>query len=81
VHEEFGVFDEGLPASVDDDRLVVDLVLDGRTLARKIEALAAQASQTTGLIAHLGTDRYARWVGRESFVAAQPVLAGTGGTG
>jgi LmbE family N-acetylglucosaminyl deacetylase len=73
-HQELSVFEDGLPATVDDDRLVLDLALDGTILARKVQALVAQASQTTGLISHLGAERYAQWVGRESFVSAEPVL-------
>ena len=73
-HQELSVFEDGLSAAVDDDRLALDLALDSTILARKVEALAAQASQTTGLISHLGAERYAQWVGRESFVSAEPVL-------
>ena len=62
-HRELSVFEDGLPATVDDDRLFVDLPLDDATLARKVRALAAQASQTTALISHLGP-RPLRPVGR-----------------
>jgi hypothetical protein len=35
---------------------------------RKMRALAAQVTQTAGLIDHLGADVYAAWVSDESFV-------------
>jgi LmbE family N-acetylglucosaminyl deacetylase len=70
VHRELDVFQRGYPSTVDDGRIAVDLVLDDSTLDRKVRALAAQASQTSGLIARLGLPRYRRWVGQESFVAA-----------
>ena len=59
------------------ERLAVDLVLDPDIAARKVRALAAQATQTAGLIAALGVDRYTAWVGEESFVEAvgAPVAA------
>ena len=36
--------------------------------ARKVAALTAQTTQTAGLIAAMGLDRYTAWVGDESFV-------------
>ena len=44
---------------------------------RKVRALAAQATQTAGLIATLGVDRYTAWVGEETFAeaAGAPVTA------
>ena len=36
--------------------------------ARKVRALAAQTTQTAGLITAMGVDRYTAWVGDESFV-------------
>ncbi|WP_455350976.1 hypothetical protein [Streptomyces sp. SYSU K217416] len=49
-------------------RLAVDLALDADTAARKVRALAAQETQTGELIAGMGVDRFAAWVGDESFV-------------
>ncbi len=51
-------------------RIAVDVVLDPVTAARKVRALAAQATQTAGLIAALGVARYTAWVGEEAFVEA-----------
>lgn len=70
LHDEVVVFQSGYPVAVDEDRLVMDLALDTRTVRRKVDALAAQTTQTSGLIAQVGLGRYARWVGRESFVEA-----------
>ena len=39
--------------------------------ARKVAALAAQTTQTAGLLAAMGVDRYTAWVGDESFVEHQ----------
>jgi LmbE family N-acetylglucosaminyl deacetylase len=80
-----GIYPPGLPIVTPDDRLAVDLVLDPDVVARKVRALAAQRTQTSGLIAALGRDRYTAWVAEESFVepacypwdAARSVLGGT----
>jgi LmbE family N-acetylglucosaminyl deacetylase len=68
VNESLGVYGPGYPVTTPDARLAVDLVLDPNTLARKVRALVAQATQTTSLIAALGIDQYTAWVGEESFV-------------
>ena len=49
------------------ERLAVDLVLDPDVAARKVRALAAQATQTAGLIAVLGR-RHLHGVGRRRVV-------------
>ena len=66
LNERLGVFEPGYPITVPDDRLAIDLVLDRDTAARKVRALAAQETQTAGLIAAMG-DQYIAWVGEESF--------------
>jgi len=68
LNESLGVYDPGYPVVTPDARLAVDLVLDSTTAARKVRALAAQATQTTRIIEALGVDRYTAWVGDESFV-------------
>lgn len=70
IHREFDVFFAGMPSITDPGELAVDLVLEGEFAARKFAALAAQASQTSGLIASIGTDRFADWVRSERFVEA-----------
>lgn len=87
LDERLGVYLPGYPVSVPDERLAVDLVLDPDTAARKVRALAAQTTQTAGLIATMGIDCYTAWVGEESFVehrrrtrvAQRPVAAVTRG--
>jgi LmbE family N-acetylglucosaminyl deacetylase len=68
VNERLGVFDPGYPVAVPVDRLAVDLVLDAATVDRKVRALKAQATQTTGLIATMGLATYTAWVTEEAFV-------------
>lgn len=68
LNESLGVFDPGYPVAVPVDRLTVDLVLDEPTAARKVRALAAQATQTAALIEAMGMDTYTAWITEESFV-------------
>jgi LmbE family N-acetylglucosaminyl deacetylase len=75
VDESLGVYAPGYPVITPADRLAVDLVLDEETAARKVRALAAQTTQTSGLIAAIGVDRYTAWVGDESFVEADPPVS------
>jgi LmbE family N-acetylglucosaminyl deacetylase len=63
------VFPPGLPPRLPDDGAWV-LHLDDEVLARKVQALEAHASQTAGLIAAVGRDRYAAWVRQEAFEPA-----------
>jgi len=69
LDDTFGIYLPGYPIT-QADRLVVELELDSDTAARKVRALAAQTTQTAGLIAALGLDRYTAWVAEESFTAA-----------
>jgi len=71
LNEQLGVYLPGYPVTVPDDRLVVDLVLEPQVAARKVRALAAQETQTSGLIATLGLERYTAWVADEAFVQWQ----------
>jgi len=50
-----------------DDALAVDLELDGELLDRKVAALRAQATQTAGLEAAVGPERYRAAVAGEYF--------------
>jgi LmbE family N-acetylglucosaminyl deacetylase len=68
LDDSLGVYLPGYPVATPDDELAVDLVLPPDVAARKVEALAAQTTQTAGLIAAMGVDRYTAWVGDESFV-------------
>lgn len=63
------VFPPGLPPRIAEER-AWSLSLADTTLERKVQALEAHASQTTGIIRAFGRDRYAEWVRLEAF---QPV--------
>lgn len=80
LHERFDVYLPGYPVVTASDALAVDLALDPRTAARKVRALAAQATQTSELIAAVGRRRYTAWVGEEAFVeqALHPSVAPPG---
>jgi LmbE family N-acetylglucosaminyl deacetylase len=67
LDEDFGVFELGQPRLVELDELALRLVLDGASLRRKVTALQAQASQTSGLIEAVGLDRFTAWVAVEGF--------------
>jgi LmbE family N-acetylglucosaminyl deacetylase len=68
LDDSLGVYLPGYPIAVPDERLAVDLALPPDVAARKVAALAAQTTQTAGLLAAMGVDRYTAWVGDESFV-------------
>jgi LmbE family N-acetylglucosaminyl deacetylase len=70
LDDSLGVYLPGYPVAAVDEALEVDLLLTPDVAARKVRALAAQTTQTAGLIAALGVDRYTAWVGVESFAAA-----------
>ena len=72
LDDSLGVYLPGYPVTAPTGRLTVDLVLDSSTAARKVRALAAQETQTAGLIAAMGVDCYTAWVGEESFVQQRP---------
>ena len=74
--EAFNVFlADGLPLRTPAADLAVELRLDSDIVDRKIVALKAQASQTTGLFAALGEERVRRWWSTETFVAANTAHA------
>jgi LmbE family N-acetylglucosaminyl deacetylase len=77
LDDSLGVYLPGYPVSTPTDRLAVDLALHPDTVARKVRALTAQATQTAGLIATMGVDCYTAWVGDESFAepAVRPAAA------
>jgi len=68
LDDSLGVYLPGYPVATPDERLAVDLVLPPEVAARKVAALAAQTTQTGGLLAAMGVDRYTAWVSDESFV-------------
>lgn len=58
------------PTGVPTDELGIHERLDGWALDRKLAALRAMTTQTSGLIAMLGEEAYGDQVGEESFVEA-----------
>jgi len=69
--------DGGPPAPVDPRDLVHVQVCAGPLLERKYAALAAHTSQTAGLIARVGEQRYRDWWSTEAFVSAPAPAAST----
>lgn len=68
LEEWLGVYAPGYPVTTPENWPTVDLALDPATAARKVRALAAQQTQTAGLLAALGVERYTAWVAEESFL-------------
>ena len=75
LDNDFGVFELGQPRVCEPDELALRLVLDPASLQRKVSALRAQASQTAGLVAAVGLDRFTAWVAVEGFADPEPVAA------
>lgn len=67
LDESYGVFELGRPRVCTDDELALQLRLGGAVLDRKVEALLRQVSQTGGLVAAVGRQRFSTWVATESF--------------
>ncbi|HEX2075132.1 MAG TPA: PIG-L family deacetylase [Geodermatophilus sp.] len=68
LNDSLGVYLPGYPVITPEEGLAVDLVLSPDVVARKVQALAAQVTQTAPLITAMGVDRYTAWVGDESFL-------------
>ncbi len=67
VHDRFDVFLPGYPVIVPDERIVADVVLSPQMATRKVRALAAQTTQTAGIIAAMGLAEFTAWVRDEGF--------------
>jgi LmbE family N-acetylglucosaminyl deacetylase len=67
LHRRFEVFFAGEPSVTHPSEMAAQIELSGGLLDRKMKALAAQASQTGGLIAAIGEREFRRWVAIESF--------------
>jgi LmbE family N-acetylglucosaminyl deacetylase len=79
LDEEFGVFELGRPRECTDDEVAFRLPLDGPALDRKVAALLAQESQTSGLVAAVGLERFRAWVASESYAPPVGTPVGTPG--
>jgi LmbE family N-acetylglucosaminyl deacetylase len=81
LDEEYGVFELGRPRVCADADLAFQLRLDGPGLERKVEALLSQVSQTGGLVAAVGRERFAAWIATESFALPAPPHGSDEGAG
>lgn len=71
LNERFNIYMESdLPLRTSPDRIALEIGLDGSLADRKLVALRAQASQTTGLINAMGEPTYRAWTSTESFSLA-----------
>ena len=74
LDEDFGVFALGRPRTCDPADVALSLPLSGAALERKVDALLLQESQTAGLVAAVGRERFRAWVATEHF--AVPLQTG-----
>ncbi|MBF4767444.1 PIG-L family deacetylase [Nocardioides agariphilus] len=72
LDEDYGVFELGLPRVVPDDEIDVLFAIDETLLERKVAALLLQESQTAGLVAAVGLERFRAWVAVEALAAPAP---------
>lgn len=70
LNGEVGLWSEDGPPVTDCRDLSMELQLSGPVLHRKLIALTAHTSQTSGLIGAVGPDRFRDWWSTESFRAA-----------
>jgi len=70
LHATAPVFGPGLPQRTPDANVALTVSLDGELQDLELAALRSQATQTHGLIAAVGEDRYRSWWRVETFVAA-----------
>lgn len=63
-----------LPLCPPPEQLALEVLLDEPLVDRKMVALRAQASQTTGLIGAMGEQDYRGWISREVFRAAPALI-------
>jgi LmbE family N-acetylglucosaminyl deacetylase len=67
LHERFDVYAPGTPDCTEEVDLALHLRLDPDLLDRKVVALRAQATQTSGLVQAIGDGVFAEWVAEEYF--------------
>ena len=68
LNDQLGIYPPGLPVTTPAGHLALHLDPTPDLLARKRAALAAHASQTTGIATLMGETTYTRWAATESFV-------------
>jgi len=69
LDDDYGVFELGRPRVCATSEMALQLHLEGAALDRKVDALLRQVSQTGGLVAAVGRERFSAWVATESFAA------------
>lgn len=79
LHDAFGVWMTGEPTGVDADEAQWVVDIDGAELDMKRAVLAEHKSQTEGLAAAFGEDRYRQWICQEVF--RRPSAAELSGSG
>lgn len=67
LHDEFGVWMTEEPTGVAGDEIEFIVDMRGAELSRKRAVLAEHHSQTAGLSAAFGEERYRRWISEEAF--------------
>ncbi len=67
LHDEFGVWMTEEPTGVSSDEIEFVVDMGGSELDQKRSVLAEHRSQTEGLAAAFGEDRYLRWISQEAF--------------
>jgi hypothetical protein len=72
--EPYNVFGPGTPEITDASDVAIHVRVEGELLEAKLRALAAQVSQTEGLITAFGRDAYLEAISEEAFRRAQRVL-------
>jgi LmbE family N-acetylglucosaminyl deacetylase len=78
LNDEVGLWNGAEPPSTPIDDLAAELRLCGPVLDAKLAALRAHESQTAGLVAHAGVDRFRAWWSVEYFrEASRSQLVGT----
>lgn len=71
LHDRFNIYlDPDLPLRTPAEDVALEIQLDGALADRKLVALRAQASQTAGLVAAIGEQRYRAWIATEAFTLA-----------
>lgn len=76
IYEEWGIYmSDERPTGAAADQLALHVHLDGRSLDRKLTALRAMATQTSGVLQAIDADLYAAEVSEEAFVDARTPAA------
>jgi LmbE family N-acetylglucosaminyl deacetylase len=70
LNDRAGIWMSGAGPSTAEQDLTVNFRLTDEEVDRKLVALRAHASQTTGLVQAVGVEEFGRWWSTESFVAA-----------